>query len=120
MQNDPTIFIGLPIPTAAAVLSSFIMLNIQLSYKFNLYILLFALVLGILMVSNVRFPSFKKIDIQKNAKLKVLVLIIILFSFLYLYPIWTLAISLGGYIIYGIIRALFSLIKLKKINSINN
>jgi CDP-diacylglycerol--serine O-phosphatidyltransferase len=114
MQNDPSVFIGLPIPTAAAVLASFIMLNINLGHQFNFLLLLLTLILGILMVSNVRFPSFKKIDIQKNAKIKVLVLIIVLFSFLYLYPIWTLAISLGIYVLYGIIRALFSLVKLKK------
>jgi len=112
-QNDPSVFIGLPIPTAAAVLASFIMLNIDLNHLFNIPILLGALGLGILMVSNVRFPSFKKIDIQKNAKLKVLVGIIILASFLYLYPIWTLAITLGGYTTYGVVRAILNLKKIK-------
>jgi len=110
-QNDPTVFIGLPIPTAAAVLASVLMLNIKLNHSLDLIILLSSFILGILMVSNVRFPSFKKIDLHQNAKLKVLVLIIILASFLYLYPIWTLAITLSGYILYGVVRWAWSLKK---------
>jgi len=112
-DNDPSVFIGLPIPTAAAVLASFSMLNINLGYVFNIILLIFALILGFLMVSNVRFPSFKKIDIQKNAKMKVLISIIIIASFLYLYPIWTLAIILGSYVVYGVIRALLNIRKIK-------
>jgi len=63
-QNDPTVFIGLPIPTAAAVLASVLMLNIKLNHSLDLIILLASFILGILMVSNVRFPSFKKIDLH--------------------------------------------------------
>jgi CDP-diacylglycerol--serine O-phosphatidyltransferase len=113
-NNDPGVFIGLPIPTAAAVLASFIMLNIDLNHIFNIPILIGALGLGILMVSNVRFPSFKKIDVQKNAKMKVLIAIIVIASFLYLYPIWTLAIILGGYTTYGVVRAILNIKKIYK------
>ena len=114
-ENDPNIFIGLPIPTASAVLASLAMLNIDLGFIFNIPLLLISLILGILMVSNVRFPSFKKINIQKNAKMKVLILIIIIASFLYLYPVWTLALTLSGYVLYGLIRGLLSLKKVYKI-----
>jgi len=113
-NNDPSVFIGLPIPTAAAVLASFIMLNLELNHNLNILVLLSALILGLLMVSNVRFPSFKKVDVSKNAKLKVLIAIIVLASLLYLYPIWTLAIVLGGYTLYGVVRAGFSIIKIYK------
>jgi CDP-diacylglycerol--serine O-phosphatidyltransferase len=113
-QNDPSVFIGLPIPTAAAVLASILMLNLEINHKLDLTILIFSFILGILMVSNVRFPSFKKIDLHQNAKLKVLVMIIILASFLYLYPIWILVISLSGYIFYGVIRAIWSYRKVYK------
>jgi CDP-diacylglycerol--serine O-phosphatidyltransferase len=113
-QNDPTVFIGLPIPTAAAVLASILMLNLEINHSLDLTILIFSFILGILMVSNVRFPSFKKVDLHQNAKLKVLIIIIILASLLYLYPIWTLAISLSGYIIYGVIRAIWSYRKVYK------
>jgi CDP-diacylglycerol--serine O-phosphatidyltransferase len=110
-QNDPTVFIGVPIPTAAAVLASVLMLNLELNHSLNLVILIGSFILGILMVSNVRFPSFKKVNLHKNAKLKVLILIIVLASLLYLYPIWTLALTLSGYIVYGVVRWLWSLKK---------
>ena len=116
-NNDPNVFIGLPIPTASAVLASFTMLNENLNHQFNIGLLIMALGLGILMVSNVRFPSFKKLNFQKNAKLKVLVSIIIVASFLFLYPIWTLAITLGGYTLFGLIRAGFSLMKVMNLKN---
>jgi len=119
-NNDPNVFIGLPIPTAAAVLASFIMLNLQTNQIANIPLLIGALGLGILMVSNVRFPSFKKVDVQKNAKLKVLVIIIILASFLYLYPIVTLALVLGSYVTYGVIRAILNLQKIRRHYEKNN
>jgi len=114
LNNDPSVFIGLPIPTAAAVLASLIMLNLEINHILNLVILLFAFLLSILMVSNIRFPSFKKIDLEQNAKLKVLIIIIMLASLLYLYPIFTLAISLSSYIAYGVIRWIWSLKKVIK------
>jgi len=115
-QNDPSVFIGLPIPTAAAVLASILMLNLDVNNILNIPILITPFILGILMVSNVRFPSFKKVDMQKNAKLKVLVIIIILASFLYLYPVWTLAITLSSYTLYGVIRAGLNFKKIYKKN----
>jgi CDP-diacylglycerol--serine O-phosphatidyltransferase len=114
LQNDPAVFIGLPIPTAAAVLASVLILNLKINHSLDLTILIGSFILAILMVSNVRFPSFKKINLHQNAKLKVLIIIIILASFLYLYPIWTLAISLSGYILYGVIRAIWSYRKVYK------
>jgi CDP-diacylglycerol--serine O-phosphatidyltransferase len=115
-QNDPSVFIGLPIPTAAAVLASISMLNLELSHNLDFFVLIFSFVLAILMVSNVRFPSFKKVDMKQNAKMKVFIFILILASFLYLYPIWTLAIVLTGYIFYGLIRAVWSFKKVYKNN----
>ena len=115
-DNDPSVFIGLPIPTAAAVLASVTMLDIELNHSFNILVLVFALILGILMVSNIRFPSFKKMNFNKNLKMKVLISVILLASFLYLYPIWTLAITLSGYVIYGVVRAGINLRKIHHLN----
>ncbi len=113
-ENDPRYFIGLPIPTAAVVLSSFIML--ALNYKdSNFFILILALFLAFLMVSNFRYPSFKKMDFQKNIALKVLVFIIIISSFIFLYPIEALAVLLGGYVLYGFLRGIINYFKASKL-----
>lgn len=119
--NESSIFIGLPIPTAAIV--SAIWTYAYLSYDFlKSYAIVFLIlqgVLGLLMVSNIRYPSFKKLDLSRPNVLKVLVFLIIIFSFLYLYPLESLVILASSYVLYGIIRAIymFFILKLKRIRN---
>jgi len=105
-ENDPRYFIGLPIPTAAVVLGSWVMLDTSYKSGIDVLILLGALLLGLLMVSNFRYPSFKKMDFKKNIALKVLIVIIIIASLIYLYPIEAVCAILTLYILYGIFRAI--------------
>jgi CDP-diacylglycerol--serine O-phosphatidyltransferase len=113
--NDPRYFIGLPIPTAAVVLSSWIMLDIKYNSDFDILILMGAMLLAVLMVSNFRYPSFKKIDFDKSLAMKVLILIILAASFLFLFPTEAIALYLTIYTFYGIFRAINGYIKIKKI-----
>ena len=114
-EIDPRYFIGLPIPTAAVVLSSWIMMGLEFS-SFKFSILIGALFLAFVMVSNFRYPSFKKMDLQKNLALKVLILIIIVASFIYLYPVEAIAVILTIYTFYGVGRAVFGYFKIIKHN----
>jgi len=113
-ENDPRYFIGLPIPTAAVVLGSWIMLDFKYQSNFDIAILIGALFLSFLMVSNFRYPSFKKIDLNKNVALKVLIIIIILASFIYLYPVEALSAILTVYAFYGFFRGIRGYIKVMK------
>jgi len=115
-EIDPRYFIGLPIPTAAVVLSSWIMLDLKYQGGLNLLILIGALFLAFLMVSNFRYPSFKKIDFKKNIAIKILILIIIVASFIYLYPIEAIALILTVYTFYGVVRGVKGIIKAQKIS----
>ncbi len=110
-ELDPRYFIGLPIPTAAVVLGSWIMLDIKYGSNFDFLILIGALFLAFLMVSNFRYPSFKKINLDKKVALKVLILIIIVASFIYLYPVEAIAIILTVYVFYGFIRGVINYFK---------
>ena len=110
-ENDPRYFIGLPIPTAAVVLGSWIMLDISYKSGFDILILIGALLVSFLMVSNFRYPSFKKMDLNKNIALKVLILIIIAASFIYLYPVEAIAAILTFYTCYGVYRGVKGYIK---------
>jgi len=114
MENDPRYFIGLPIPTAAVVLSSWIMLKVEYDVNLDILILIGALFLAFLMVSNFRYPSFKKIDVNKNVAIKTLVILIIIASFIYLYPVKSIALLLTLYTLYGVVRAIRSYLKLFK------
>jgi len=113
-ENDPRYFIGLPIPTAAVVLGSWVMLDVSYDSGLDLVILVGALFVGLLMVSNFRYPSFKKIDLNKNVALKVLVVIIMIASFIYLYPVEALATILTVYTFYGLIRGIKGYVKIIK------
>ncbi|MBX9222458.1 CDP-diacylglycerol--serine O-phosphatidyltransferase, partial [Campylobacter coli] len=103
---------GLPIPTAAVV--SAIWTYSYYYYDFlrayGIIFLILQAILGLLMVSNIRYPSFKKLDFNRSSVLKVLIILIIVFSFLYLYPLESLVILASLYVIYGIIRAIYTLI----------
>ncbi|EIQ3465983.1 CDP-diacylglycerol--serine O-phosphatidyltransferase [Campylobacter coli] len=109
---EPSVFIGLPIPTAAVV--SAIWTYSYYYYDFlrayGIIFLILQAILGLLMVSNIRYPSFKKLDFNRSSVLKVLIILIIVFSFLYLYPLESLVILASLYVIYGIIRAIYTLI----------
>ncbi|MBQ3675374.1 MAG: CDP-diacylglycerol--serine O-phosphatidyltransferase [Campylobacter sp.] len=106
---DPSVFIGLPIPTAAIWLAVMVGVYLEYSFFMNLKVLyLLAVgVISVLMVSNVRFPSFKKINLKKMNFYKVLIALVIIFSLLYIRPLELTAVLTSGYILYGIVRAIY-------------
>ena len=106
---DPSVFIGLPIPTAAIWLAVMVGVYLEYSFFMNLKVLyLLAVgVISVLMVSNVRFPSFKKINLKKMNFYKVLIVLVIIFSLLYIRPLELTAVLTSGYILYGIVRAIY-------------
>ena len=114
-EIDPRYFIGLPIPTAAVVLGSWIMLDLKYNGNFNILILIGALFLAFLMVSNFRYPSFKKIDLNKNVAIKMLISIILIASLIYLFPLEGIALFLSIYAFYGFFRGIRGIIKAQKI-----
>lgn len=127
-SSEPNSFIGLPIPAAAIFLVSWILLNqtygffplpstqkldvlsneIVFGNGWGYGILCCVLCVGILMVSNIRYPSFKKM--QWN--LKVFVVLLILCGILLYRPIEGLGVLMSGYVLYGLGRWLFLLSKI--------
>lgn len=107
MQNDPSVFIGLPIPTAAVFIASLVLTPPQNSGStiVGAVLLSASMVVAILMVSNIRYPSFKKIDIKRPSMLKTMIVITIIASIIYLYDSAAIAVLLSAYILYGLLRA---------------
>ncbi|QIA17014.1 CDP-diacylglycerol--serine O-phosphatidyltransferase [Campylobacter lari] len=108
---EPSVFIGLPIPTAAVVSALWVSAYLYYDFlrDFSLMIVCIQILLAFLMVSNIRYPSFKKIDLKRANVLKVLILLVILFSMLYLYFLESALIVASLYVLYGIIRSFFTL-----------
>lgn len=127
-SSEPNSFIGLPIPAAAIFLISWVMLNetygffplpstqkldvlnndIVFGNGWGYLILCCVLCVGILMVSNIRYPSFKKM--QWN--LKTFIVLLILFGILLYRPIEGLGVLMSAYVLYGLSRWIFLLSKI--------
>ncbi len=106
-KTDPNVFIGLPIPTAAVFVSMWILLF----YKYNLedycMVLLFlALGVAMLMVSNFRYPSFKKVQLDRPMVFKTMIMLMLVASLLYLFSAEGFALVIFAYVLYGPLRAL--------------
>lgn len=110
-QNEPSVFIGIPIPAAAIVSAMWIMMYHKYSFLhgFEVYLLFIQALLAILMVSNVRYPSFKKVDFRKSNVMKILVYLTISLSMIYLYPIECVTLLITFYLFFGIFRACYTL-----------
>ena len=106
-KTDPNVFIGLPIPTAAVFVSMWILLfNKYALEDYSIVLLFFTLAVAVLMVSNFRYPSFKKVELDKPLVFKTMIVLVIIASLLYLFSAEGLAIIILAYILYGPIRAI--------------
>lgn len=118
---EPNVFIGLPIPSAAIVSAFWV--GIYTNYEFmHGFEWIFVIIMGglsILMVSNVRYPSFKKVDFKRANYIKALAVLVILFSLLYLYPLESATTLMTIYTIYGIIRSIWARFFAKNIKLTN-
>ncbi len=115
-SSEPSVFIGVPIPTAAVFVAVWILLfqEYPTLLKYSYFLLIGALLCAFLMVSNIRYPSFKKIELQKINAIKILIILVIVLSLLYLFPIEGITILTTIYILYGIFRAAYFVILRKK------
>lgn len=104
--NEPSVFIGVPIPTAAVVSAMWVMMHekYDLMAELEWLMLLGQGVLAFLMVSNIRYPSFKKIDLKKAHRMKVFILLTVVFSMIYLYPVESATLFATAYLLYGLSR----------------
>lgn len=112
---DPNIFIGLPIPTAAVFVSMWVLLfNKYTLQDYSIILLFLALSVAVLMVSNFRYPSFKKVELYKPLVFKTMIMLVLIASLLYLFSAEGFALLILVYTLYGPIRSLKNL-RLRKI-----
>ena len=106
-QTEPSVFIGVPIPTAAVFISVLILLfkKYELLHQFLYLLLIASIIVSLLMVSNIRYPSFKKLNLSKRYTLRLFILFLCLCLGIFVYPIEGFATIFTVYIAYGLIRA---------------
>ncbi len=118
-KTDPNVFIGLPIPTAAIFVSMWILLFHKYTLEdYGIILLFLTLGIAVLMVSNFRYPSFKKVSLDRPMVFKTMIILMLTASLLYLFSAEGFAIIILGYTLYGPLRALRTLnvrnIKIKR------
>ncbi len=117
-------FVGLPSPAAAGMIASLVLVLSKVmeaqdqknpfeeavqAWSWSLLPLM--LIISFLMVSNVRFPSFKKLDWTARARTRGFILIIIIGAIVFRYPQYSFPAIFLGYISYSIFRHIFLLKK---------
>jgi CDP-diacylglycerol--serine O-phosphatidyltransferase len=119
-------FVGLPSPAAAGMIASLVLVLSkvmksadqkdpfeQAVQAWSWSLLPLMLIISFLMISNVRFPSFKKLDWTARARTRVFILIIIAGFIIVRYPQFSFPAVFLGYISYSIFRHVFLLKKSK-------
>jgi len=110
---EPSVFIGLPIPTAAIMIATAILLMERYSQisEFSVLLLPLSTFLSVLMVSNIRYPSFKKLNMRAIHFTRFLIGVIVLALMVFVYPIEGMALLGAVYLLYGPLRATYYLVR---------
>ncbi|PTX98564.1 CDP-diacylglycerol--serine O-phosphatidyltransferase [Opitutus sp. ER46] len=103
-------FVGLPVPAAAATVASLVLLLLDLAQKDRslqswAYALPFLMLLvAVLMVSTVRYPSGKNVDLQTRTRPQTFIIMLVVLGLLVLFKEVAVFAACLGYIFFGLIR----------------
>lgn len=102
-------FTGMPIPGAASIVATTVIFYVKMDWSGtkNIFILLLAFVLSILMVSTLRFHGAKELDFRKRKPFWILVAIAIIFAVIVMHPEIALFVFAMIYLIAGIIENIY-------------
>mgnify|MGYP006102569079 FL=1 len=113
-------FIGLPVPAAAAMVASLVLVYISFEkygyemHGFELLMPPLMLAVAFLMISNIPYPSFKEIDWQTSTRLQTFILFIFSLGIAFVFKELFFAIFFFSYIMFGPIRYFFRIYRAKK------
>jgi len=103
-------FVGLPVPAAAVTVASLVLFLLKLADadrtidRFALGLPFLMLLIALLMMSSVRYPSGKKVDLQTQTRLRTFFLVLVICGVIVLFKeIAGLCVCLG-YILFGLVR----------------
>ncbi len=108
---EPNVFIGLPIPSAAVFVSCWTVVLWQYGAlaEYKHFVLAASFAIALLMVSNIRYASFKKMQLSKQALMKIFVLVLLILAVMFLYFLETLTALITLFVISGVVRAAYTL-----------
>jgi CDP-diacylglycerol--serine O-phosphatidyltransferase len=124
-------FVGLPVPAAAGTVVSLVLLLLHVSednqapHELALILPVLLLVIAVLMVSTIRYPSFKQVDWQTRTRFRTFIVIIIIGGCIFEFKEWAFVSLFLAYILFGLIRhirraQLISHLRLQRKQSVKN
>jgi CDP-diacylglycerol--serine O-phosphatidyltransferase len=111
-ESPKSYFIGLPIPAAANAVAAAVIFNLDQRFEYPeamMLVMMFAL--GLLMVSSIRYRSFKDFDLRHKRSFFYLVMLVGVIAVAVVRPEAALFLIFGYYVCWGPIRELAVLIK---------
>jgi CDP-diacylglycerol--serine O-phosphatidyltransferase len=103
-------FLGLPVPAAAGTVASLVLALLSLAesdrdiHRWAVVLPPLLVLIAVLMVSTVRYPSGKKVDLQTSTRLSTFVLVVSVAGVLVLFKEFGLLACTLSYIFFGLIR----------------
>ncbi len=111
---DKRYFQGLPSPAAAGVVAGMIWLGADMQLDgqdLAVPACILTMLTGVLMVSNVRFNSFKELDLRGRVPFMSILIILLILVVVSLHPP---AVLFGGFLIYAISGVVLTLLQIRK------
>lgn len=115
--TDKRYFQGLPIPAAAGILASMVWLGAEFGIpgtEITVIVVPITILAAMLMVSNIRYHSFKQIDLKGKVPFVTILIIVLIFAAVSLDPPMILFVLFFGYGLSGPIWTLWNLRKIRK------
>ena len=98
-------FQGLPVPAAAGMIASLVLVINSYNLKDGaIFLPILLLLIAFLMVSNIRYPSFKTIDWNTQAKSRTFISFLCGLALIYHFRWFAVAVMFFAYIFYGLLR----------------
>ena len=110
MKESSKDFIGLPVPAAALTVASLVLFLLKLSEsdkslnRFALVLPFLMLLIASLMMSTVRYPSGKQVDMQTKTRIRTFVLMMLIIGLIVVFKEVAFLSLCLGYIFFGLIR----------------
>ena len=109
---DKQYFQGLPIPSAAGAMASVVWLGYVCGFDvawIRWPLLLLSIMVSLLMVSHVRYHSFKEIDFKGKVPFATILLVILIFVGIAMNPPLVLCVTFVGYVFFGLLFTLLDM-----------
>ncbi len=115
IDRTNTDFIGLPVPAAAGMIATLVLvINKHDLQRWAIALPFLMVFISYLMISPIRYPSLKNIDWNTKVRLGTFILMLTAGALFYLYRQYALVLGFLAYLFYGVIRHLIMIRRIRR------